>query len=129
MDSTIMGGKHTVSSMGGTSGIVSQSKSVGDPQKYPSLEAAVVSASIAPSVAQLHEAQVKALQELEQAMEAVQGPPKTLQISVHDKTQTIMIKVMNKETGDVIREVPAEKILDVVAKMMELNGILIDKKI
>ncbi|MFS0872190.1 flagellar protein FlaG [Paenibacillus xylanilyticus] len=84
---------------------------------------------IGASVAELHEAQVQALKELEDAMEAIQGPQKSLQISIHDRTQAIVIKVMNKETGDVIREVPSEKLLDVVAKMMELNGIIIDEKV
>lgn len=50
------------------------------------------------------------------------------EISVHEKTHTIMIKVLNKETGDLIREVPPEKILDVAARMMEITGIIVDKK-
>lgn len=81
------------------------------------------------SISEIHQAQEEAIMELQKAMEAIQGPQKTLQISVHDKTQAIVIKVLNKETGDLIREVPSEKLLDVVSNMMEVAGIIIDKKI
>ena len=40
-----------------------------------------------------------------------------------------MVKVINEETGEIIREIPPEKILDMVAKMWELAGILVDRKI
>ncbi|SMF67232.1 flagellar protein FlaG [Paenibacillus uliginis N3/975] len=69
------------------------------------------------------------VQQLQKAIDAIQGPPRTLEFSIHEKTNAIMIKVMNKETGDLIREVPPEKILDLAAKMMEITGIIVDKKI
>lgn len=81
------------------------------------------------TIPQLHQDQEKTMQELRKAIDAIQGPQKTLEISVHKQTNAIMIKVMNKETGDTIREIPSEKILDVVAKMMEFTGILVDKKV
>lgn len=40
----------------------------------------------------------------------------------------IMIKIINKDTNNVILEVPPKKILDLVAKMMEMVGVLFDKK-
>ncbi|MNC25145.1 flagellar protein FlaG [compost metagenome] len=52
-----------------------------------------------------------------------------LDISIHEKTHKLMVKVMNKETGELIREVPPEKTLDLVAKMMELAGIMIDERV
>ncbi len=48
--------------------------------------------------------------------------------SVHKATGQITVKVMDKETGDVIREIPSEKILDIVATALEMAGILIDEK-
>lgn len=49
--------------------------------------------------------------------------------SVHDKfTNTIMVKIINDDTKEVIMEIPSKKILDMVAKMCELVGIGIDKK-
>lgn len=40
-----------------------------------------------------------------------------------------MVKVVNTETDEVIREIPPEKILDMVAKMWELAGIMVDEKV
>lgn len=66
---------------------------------------------------------------IERAVKSLQGPQTTLDISIHEKTNTIMVKVLNKDTGELIREVPPEKTLDLVAKMMEIAGLLIDEKI
>ncbi len=49
-----------------------------------------------------------------------------LEFSIHEKTHEIMIKVVRND--EVIREIPPEKILDMVAKMMEMAGILVDEK-
>ena len=48
--------------------------------------------------------------------------------SVHEKTGQYMIKIINVETKEVIREIPPEKTLDAVAKMWELAGLFVDKK-
>ncbi|WP_449603594.1 flagellar protein FlaG [Paenibacillus sp. Marseille-Q9583] len=69
------------------------------------------------------------IRNIERAVKALQGPQTTLEISVHEKTHDIMVKVMNKDTGELIREIPPEKTLDLVAKMMEIAGILVDEKI
>lgn len=66
---------------------------------------------------------------IEQAIKSLEGPQTSLEISVHEKTHDIMVKVLNRETGELIREIPPEKTLDLVAKMMEIAGILIDEKI
>lgn len=66
---------------------------------------------------------------IEKAVKSLQGPETTLDISIHEKTREIMVKVLNKDTGDVIREVPPERTLDLVASMMEIAGILIDEKV
>jgi len=47
---------------------------------------------------------------------------------VHDKLNQIMIKIVDNKTKDVLLEVPPKKILDMVAKMCEMVGILVDKK-
>jgi flagellar protein FlaG len=48
--------------------------------------------------------------------------------AVHDKLGDIMIKIVDNNTKEVLLEVPPKKILDMVAKMLETVGILIDKK-
>jgi len=52
-----------------------------------------------------------------------------LEFGVHEQTKHITVKVYDKETDELIREIPPEKILDMVAKMWELAGILVDDKV
>lgn len=47
---------------------------------------------------------------------------------IHEKLNDVMIKIVNNETKEVILEIPPKKILDMVAKMCEMVGILVDKK-
>lgn len=48
---------------------------------------------------------------------------------VHDKfNNAIMITIRDSKTKEVIKEVPPKKILDMVAKMCEMVGLLMDKK-
>jgi len=49
-----------------------------------------------------------------------------VEFSIHEKTHEIMIKVYKND--EVIREIPPEKILDMVAKMLEMAGLLVDEK-
>jgi flagellar protein FlaG len=51
-----------------------------------------------------------------------------LEFLVHEATNRIMVKVLDRETEEVLREIPPEQILDLVAKLQELVGILVDKK-
>ena len=47
---------------------------------------------------------------------------------IHGKTQRVMIKIIDKDTKKVIKEFPPEKTLDMLAKMWEMAGILVDEK-
>lgn len=51
------------------------------------------------------------------------------EISFHDKFNTIMVKIIDDNSGDVLMEVPPKKILDMVAKMCELSGVVFDKTV
>lgn len=48
---------------------------------------------------------------------------------VHEKTNRVMIQIVDKDTKEVIRELPPEKTLDMIAKAWELAGILVDEKL
>lgn len=47
---------------------------------------------------------------------------------IHEKTNRVTIKIVNKETKEVIKELPAEKTLDMIAKAWELAGLMVDEK-
>jgi flagellar protein FlaG len=68
------------------------------------------------------------IQAIEKANKALAGPTTNLSFSIHKETKEIMVKVINSETQEVIREIPPEKVLDMVAKMMEMAGLLVDEK-
>ncbi len=47
---------------------------------------------------------------------------------IHEGTNRVTIKIVDKKTKDVIKELPPEKTLDMIAKAWELAGILVDEK-
>jgi len=65
---------------------------------------------------------------IEKANNAMKGTNTQLEFSVHEKTKQIMVKVIDSNTKEVVREIPSEKILDMVYNMMELAGIFVDTK-
>lgn len=50
------------------------------------------------------------------------------QFSIHKSTNQIMIKIVDTTTQQVVKEIPSEKILDMIAKMCDLAGLFIDEK-
>ena len=50
------------------------------------------------------------------------------QYRVHEKTNLLMVSVINSKTNEIIREIPPEKNLDALAKMWQLVGILVDER-
>jgi flagellar protein FlaG len=65
---------------------------------------------------------------IEKLNKALEGTNRRMEYSVHEVTNGIMIKVIDEETGKVIREVPPKKILDMVANMMEMAGLIVDER-
>lgn len=51
-----------------------------------------------------------------------------VQFGVHEDTNRITLKIVDKETKETIKEFPAEKTLDMIAKAWELAGLLVDEK-
>lgn len=47
---------------------------------------------------------------------------------IHEKTNRIVIKLVDRETQEVIKEIPPEKTLDLLAKRMELAGVMVDQR-
>lgn len=66
---------------------------------------------------------------IEKANESFETFDRRFEISVHEKTKAVMVKVINSENDEVIREIPPEKILDMVASMLEMAGIIVDERV
>lgn len=65
----------------------------------------------------------KAVEQLNKSMansEAVFG--------IHEGTNRVTIKIVDKSTKEVIKELPPEKTLDMIARVWDMAGILIDEK-
>ena len=48
---------------------------------------------------------------------------------MHDETGRTMIKIMDKATEKLIREIPSEDVLNLAAKIEEMIGILFDREV
>ena len=46
----------------------------------------------------------------------------------HEITKRVSIKVIDKETDEIIREIPPEESLEMVEKMWELAGLIVDER-
>lgn len=69
---------------------------------------------------------IKATNELKEAVNVFN---RKIDFSVHDDTKRLLVKVVDSETGDVLREIPPEEMLDLVAKMQKTLGLLVDEKV
>lgn len=67
----------------------------------------------------------KALKEINKNLEKVNTEAI---FGYHEDTNRIIIKMVDKETKEVIKEFPSEKTLDMIAKVRELAGIMVDEK-
>ncbi|MBR5969127.1 MAG: flagellar protein FlaG [Lachnospiraceae bacterium] len=47
---------------------------------------------------------------------------------VHEKTNRVTIKMVDKESKKVVKEFPPDKTLDMIAKVWELAGLMVDEK-
>ena len=65
---------------------------------------------------------------IENANKRLMTTGRQLEYKVHAKTNRVMVKIINSETQEVIREIPPEKTLDIFAKVLELAGLLVDEK-
>ena len=80
-----------------------------------------------------YERQENAQPSTESMRKAVENINKNLKNSeaifgIHEKTNRVTIKLVDKETKEVIKELPPEKTLDMIAKAWELAGLLVDEK-
>lgn len=103
---------------------------------------------VQPTQSQLVEAQLKSKEEAEQQEQtgnsendsrriknAVDHANQTMrrsktkcEFSYHEETKRVSIRVIDAETEEVIREIPPEETLEMISKMWELAGLMVDEK-
>jgi len=61
--------------------------------------------------------------------EIVKKVKEGLSFQIHEDTEELMVQVVDKNTDEVIKELPPEEMLDLKARIQEMVGILIDEKV
>ena len=73
----------------------------------------------------------QALDELvEETQDVLDGLPSPVDLNfkVDDKTGDVIVSVMNKDTEEIIRQIPPEEMVKVRQRMVELRGVLYNQK-
>ncbi|MFS8572188.1 MAG: flagellar protein FlaG [Clostridia bacterium] len=65
----------------------------------------------------------RAAEELNRALEHVN---QRLSFKIHEGSERMIVYVIDRETNEVVRELPPEKFLDTIAKIREFIGVLFD---
>ena len=47
---------------------------------------------------------------------------------IHEETNRVTIKIVDKNTKEVVKEYPPEKTLDMIAKVWEMAGLMVDER-
>ena len=65
---------------------------------------------------------------VEHANQTMRHAKTKCEFSYHEETKRVSIKVIDEETEEVIREIPPEETLEMLSKMWELAGLMVDEK-
>jgi flagellar protein FlaG len=66
---------------------------------------------------------------VEMANERLSDRGASINISVDESTNAVIVQVKDRETGDTIRQIPPESALQVSRNIERLTGILVDQKV
>lgn len=68
----------------------------------------------------------KAIEKLNRLMGIID---KRMEFSIHEKSHRVMVKIIDRETGDVLNEIPPKRILDLLGSFREMAGLFLDKQL
>ncbi len=52
-----------------------------------------------------------------------------LRFRVHEETGRVMVQVIDRESGEVVDEIPPEELLDLAAELARVAGLILDKRL
>ncbi|MBY0163242.1 flagellar protein FlaG [Paenibacillus lautus] len=59
----------------------------------------------------------------------LEGAPQKFEYKIHENTGDVIVKIINKDTNLIIREIPPEKLIELVEKLQQLaRGAIVDEK-
>ena len=53
----------------------------------------------------------------------------SLKFELHEQSERMMVKVMNIQEHEVIKEMPPKEVLDLIGKIKEMVGVFLDEKV
>jgi flagellar protein FlaG len=99
------------------------------PPEGPHALTNAMQATVTPKTSQEKEAIGEKMldQAVEQTSEVLAAFDEVLKFSVHKETNRYVIKLVNQQTGEVLREYPPEKFLDMIANFQkQIAGLFVD---
>lgn len=88
--------------------------------------AGVAHAAIAVKPAQAARGNEQVMEEVKQAVEA--RAPNSLAFSIDDSSGKVIVKVTDVATGEMVRQIPSEEMLDIARSIDKMQGILLKEK-
>jgi flagellar protein FlaG len=67
--------------------------------------------------------------DLDMINEQLKSSNSSIQFSIDDKSNDVIVRIVNKDTGEVIRQIPPESIVKLRDSMKDLSGLFVEKKI
>ncbi len=64
----------------------------------------------------------KLLEAIENAQKAINGGVRDFSFSIHEKTGEIVVRIIDRESKEVIRQIPAEEMLRIAENLQTLEG-------
>lgn len=112
---------------------ISQGRQIVDEKVYNTSSENVTSQNGTNDKDNLNESKEVNFKDVKKAVDKInkllEGEQTHAEYSYHDFYKNdILIKIVDDTTGKVIQEIPPKKIIDMIAKMCEMVGVLVDKK-
>jgi len=54
---------------------------------------------------------------------------KRLEFSVHEKSNRVIVKIIDQETGEELDEIPSKRALDILNSFTDMVGLMVDKRV
>ena len=65
---------------------------------------------------------------LEDANSMMLGHKTHFEFKIHEKTGEVIVKLVDNETKEVVKEIPSEKLVEIMSNLCELVGLCLDQK-
>lgn len=115
----------SLGNVGGASVPVMQGEATAPRVTAPATTAQTPAAAVSQQSPPSRQAVEHAVQEMKKAMESTS---RDLHFSIDSDTQQTVVRVIDSATGDVIRQIPSEELIDIARAMSREQGLLLRQK-